>query len=130
MTSKITVQKVLNQLDIIDFKADVLQRKSQRPAIISISGLRNLSICKMSKQPNPNYKELVYTLFELLNISTDWILSISCPPSNPNCTSPQTKIPFEANIRLVSDSIKLRVFKLLLNHIQGQPNIHLKISHS
>jgi len=127
MTSKGTVQKVFHQLNNIEQEMNNLQKKSEHPAIICISGLRNLQICKMSKQPNPNYKELVYTLFELLNISTDWILSISCPPSKKNYKS--SKIPFEANIRLVSDSIKLRVYKLLLDHIQGQSNIHLKICH-
>lgn len=56
----------------------------------------------------------IHSLFSLLKMPISWILSIEPPPwvIAKNC------LPFEIHVKLITDNIKLFVFKTIKNHLK------------
>ncbi len=65
-------------------------------------------------QNDKSYIGIIHALFKLLNIPISWILFIDNPSEStkPNC------IPSEVLVTLITDNIKLFVYKTLTNHIK------------
>ncbi len=124
MNSKQNIQRMAFSLAQLESDMDKLNLLNGYPPCLVISGLRHLSLTQMVK--HCDYKSIIVSLFGILNIPLDWILEINHPTyTNFN----ERKIPFDAYIYLIDDHIKVKVYKLLLNHIKytRQTKIHLKI---
>jgi hypothetical protein len=124
MNSKQNFQKASYSLFQLESEIQHLKLVNEYPPCIVISGLRHLSLTQMLKQND--IKSVIISLFQLLNIPTDWILAVK-PPSHSK--ENEEKLPFDAYIYLIDDHIKFRVYKMLLKHIKftRQTKIHLKI---
>jgi hypothetical protein len=124
MNLKQNMQKAAYSLDQMESNVQNLRLLNEYPPCLCISGLRHLSLTQMVK--HNDFKSIIVSLFQILNIPTDWILEIKSPS---NTKINEGKIPFDAYIYLIDDNIKIKVYKLLLNHIKKtrQTKIHLKI---
>ena len=124
MNSKQNLQKIAFSLAQLESEIENINLLNQYPPCLVISGLRHLSLTQMIK--HTDVKSVIVALFQLLNIPLDWILEIK-QPSYTKCN--EKKIPFDAYIYLTDEHLKIKVYKLLLNHIKHtkQTKIHLKI---
>jgi hypothetical protein len=124
MNSKQNIQKTAYSLDQIESDMQKLSLLNENPPCIVISGLRHLLLTQMVK--HNNYKSIIVSLFQILNIPVDWILKIK-PSSYLKIN--EGKIPFDVHLYLIDDHIKIKVYKLLLNHLKRtkQTKLHLKI---
>ncbi len=122
MSYKQNIQKASFSLAQIESRIQNLSILNEYPPCIVISGLRHLSLTQMIK--HNDFKSIVISLFQLLNIPLEWILEIKHSLHLTN-----GKVPFDAYIYLIDEHIKIKVYKLLLNHIKHtkQTKIHLKI---
>jgi non-ribosomal peptide synthetase component E (peptide arylation enzyme) len=124
MSSKQDIQKTMFSLEQLESDIQKLKLGYEYPPCICISGLRHLNLFKMVK--NPNYQSILISLFNLLNIPIEWVLCIK-PPSYSKIS--ESKIPFDVYVYLIDNHVKLKVYKILLNHLKHtkQTKIHLKI---
>ncbi len=124
MNTKQNIQKTLYSIDQLQQAICQLKFRNEQPPCISLSGLRNLCLSQMVKKGD--FKNIIQTLFHLLSIPAEYILEIKTAPS---LTTDKHKIPFEVYIYLTDNNVKLKVYKLLLNHLKltKQNKIHLKI---
>lgn len=125
MNSNHNIQKAFHSLVQLDWDIKRLSLVNEFPPCIIIAGLRYLSLVQLMKNCN-DYKKIIISLFQLLNIPVDWILEIKNPLHTKNN---EGKIPFDVYVYLIDDHVKIKVYKLLLNHIKytKQTKIHLKI---
>jgi len=124
MNYKQTMQKIDFSLSHLEYSIEKLILQNDFPPCLVISGLRHLSLAQMVK--HHDYKSIIFSLFNLLNIPLDYILYIK----HASYTKfNEEKIPFDAYIYLIDEHLKIKVYKLLLNHIKRtkQTKIHLKM---
>ncbi len=121
------LNKMQYQLDNLQYDIQILRQRNQQSPCISITGLRSLELYKTTRKCNKeiDMSSVILMLFSLLKIPTDWILFIGHPPRVRH----KNTIPFEAYIYLTSDSIKLSVYRTLLNYLRKikNPSVHVKI---
>ena len=101
-------QKLLHELENIDNNINALQHRTLNLPGIIINGVDKLSSCVIMKtkhsSPMP-YIHVIYKLFLMLNIPHSWIHSIT------------HHFPSTVNIYLVTDSIKVKVYQTILEHL-------------
>jgi hypothetical protein len=124
MYSKKEIQKTSYSLAQLEMDMKNLTSLHNHPPCICISGLRSLTLVQMVK--HGDFRNVIYALFRLLRIPEEWILEIR---NAPHSSLDSSKIPFEAYIFLIDNHIKLRVYKLILNHLKHtkQNKIHIRI---
>ena len=109
-------QKLLHELDIIDKNIDALQHRILMPPCITLNGIDSLtSNQKMHCSSTEHYKNIIYHLFTMLNLPTFWIHSIDYPH---NVNKLNCKPNPSVNIYLITDSIKMYVYKTLKKHFK------------
>jgi hypothetical protein len=124
MNSKQDIQKTSYALSQLEIVIQNFTRLNNSPPCICISGLRHLSLTRLVK--NGDFKNIIRTLFQLLKIPVEWVLDIKNSTHNK---IDDGKIPFDAYIYLIDNHVKVRVYKLLLNHLKHakQTKIHIQI---
>jgi hypothetical protein len=124
MNSKQNVQKTIYSLTQLESEFQNLQLFNNYPPCLVISGVRYLALTQMLK--HKDIKNVIISLFQLLNIPVDWILHVKPAPHE---ILNNEQLPFDAQIYLIDNHIKVKVYKLLLNHIKytRQTKIHLKV---
>jgi hypothetical protein len=124
MDTKQNIQKTLYSLNNLENDMKQLKLINEHPPCICLSGLRSLYLTQMVK--NGDFVNIIQTLFKLLKIPAEWILEIKTPPYT---SIEKNKIPFEVFIFLIDNHLKLKVYKLLLNHLKHskQSKIHLRL---
>ena len=128
------VQKMQNSLDDLENDAQMLQHQHIQSPCISITGFRYLDLFQTAKKCNNSYNtdSMIITLFHLLKLPTDWILSTGHPPQKyvSNLTNQKLYLPFEAYIYLSCNSIKLHVYRKLVNYVKksNQKNVHIRLT--
>jgi hypothetical protein len=124
MNTNSHIQKASYSLAQLEMNLNALKLQNDYPPCICISGLRNLALVQMVR--HCDFRSIIQTLFKLLKIPAEWVLEIKNPPhANIN----NAKIPFEAFVYLIDNNVKVKVYKLLLNHLKStkQHKIHLEI---
>ena len=124
MNSKKDIQKTSYSMVQLETEISQLKLVNEHPPCICISGLRNLALSNLVN--HCNFKIIILSLFNLLNIPNEWVLDIKTPP---HTLVNDKKIPFEVMVQLIDHNIKLKVYKILLNHLKHtrQKKIHLRI---
>ena len=113
---KLANQKILHELDIIDKNIDALQHRALMPPCITLNGIDNLTPSQKTPCSSiEHYKNVVYHLFTMLNLPTFWIHSVDYPH---NVSKLNRKLNSSVNIYLITDSIKMYVYKTLLKHFK------------
>ncbi len=124
MNTRQNIQKNLYALDQLETEMNNIKLINEYPPCISISGLRNLSLSQFVK--NGDFVIIIKTLFTLLKIPPEWVLAIK---NSPHTKIINGKLPFDAVVYIIDNQIKVKVYKVLLNHLKHtkQTKIHLKI---
>ncbi len=127
------VHKMQNSLDDLENDAQMLLHQHIQPPCISITGFNYLDLFQTAKKCNNSYNidSMIITLFHLLKLPTDWILSTGHPPQKnvSNVTNQKMYLPFEAYIHLSCNSIKLTVYRKLVNYVKKtkQRYVHIRL---
>ena len=114
---KLANQKILQTTTSLEEDIFYLKLRTFKAPCILTTGLDKLHLSKIIKysgEKEKHAKFIIHSLFTLLNIPITWILSIDIPPGSnqTNC------IPSEIMITLITDNVKLYVFKTLTNYIK------------
>ncbi len=119
-------QKILQKTADMEDDIFYLRQRTFKAPCILIHGLEKLHISKSMKhvEHEKPYINVIHNLFRLLNMPISWILSI-----NPFENTKSNCIPSEVSITLITDNVKLFVYKTLTNHIKetNQKNICIKL---
>ena len=119
-------QKILQKTADMEDDIFCLRQRTFTAPCILINGLEKLHISKSVKhvEHEKSYINVIHNLFRLLNMPISWILSI-----NPIENTKSNCIPSEVSITLITDNVKLFVYKSLTNHIKetNQKNICFKL---
>jgi hypothetical protein len=124
---KLANQKILQKTTDMEEDIFYLRLRTFKAPCILISGLDKLQIHKgiNHSETEKHYVNIVHSLFKLLNIPISWILSIDnhLESTNPKC------IPPEVLVTLITDNLKLFVYKTLTNYIKetNQKRIFFKL---
>lgn len=113
-------QKLLHELEIIDKNLDVLKNRALAPPCITMKGFDKLKTCtaiNIKQASTAPYKDVIYKLFMMLKIPQYWIHSIT------------HHFPSTVNIYLVTDSIKVKVYQTILEHLihSDQQSVSIKL---
>lgn len=112
---KLTNQKLLQKMDILNRDINFLQTKALGKPCIVIKEFNKLQLCKTIKHStveSSSHMEIIHKLFNLLNLPTFWIHSISNEICKPNC------LPTTMNIYLITDNIKRFVYNAIVQYLK------------
>ena len=105
---KLTNQKLLQKMEILNRRdINFLQARAL--------GKPCIQLCKTIKHStfeSSSHMEIIHKLFNLLNLPTFWIHSISNEICKPNC------LPTTMNIYLITDNIKRFVYNAIVQYLK------------
>jgi hypothetical protein len=120
---KLANQRILQKTTDMEEDIYYLRLRTFKAPCILITGLEKLHLSKSIKhyENEQPYVNVIHTLFRLLNMPISWILSIDNSSENtkPNC------IPSEVLIILITDNVKLFVYRTLKHHFKDVNQKHI-----
>jgi hypothetical protein len=118
-------QQLLHEIDVLDQNIHALQHRILTPPCITIQGFDKLQICSLIRPASdePAYKEVIRKLFMMLKIPYFWIHTVENPRGH------LYHLPSTLNIFLITDDIKMHVYKALLHYFKrtDQKSVSVKL---
>ena len=103
-----TEKRIANQINILTKRLDELENNIKTPPFVIIYGVMDIP-----SEFTTDWKAHVNHILALNNIDPNWILSITTPHSNTNCS-------YFVSINFISHCIKETVFNILSEYIESQ----------